>query len=103
MKKQIVHQENEEEVSLKGVVLTKRKEVRRTQHHLYVTDTTQRSNGNIIQEVVLSLNEFLTQRSEIDKELIAIVKPFVNLNADTDLNKVHQAVCPDLSLEDLSQ
>ena len=92
-----------DDVSLKGVSLAKPKEPCRREHHLYVTDTTHRSSSTIIHEVVASLNEFLTKRTDIDRQMIAVLKPSVTLSPKADLKEVHNVLCKDLDLEDLDQ
>ena len=97
-----VQQENGE-VSLKEVMLLKPREPRRKEHHLYVSDSSHRSSPTIIHEVVASLIEFITQRTEIDKELASILKPFVVLSPAADLTEVHRVICNDLDLEAFAQ
>ena len=94
---QFVHQENEE-VSLKGVILLKPRKPSRKEDHLYLSDTSHRSSPTIIHEVAASLIGFIKQRTEIDKELKSLLKPFVALSPAVDLKRVHKGICDDLEL-----
>ena len=76
-------------------MLLKPREPRRKEHHLY---TSHRSSPTIIHEVAASLIEVIKQRTEIDKELKSVLKPFVALSPAVDLKEVHEVISDDLDL-----
>ena len=78
-------------LSLKGVVLN-RQQPRRV-HHLFVTPQ---------RDLAPTLEEFLVQRSAIDEEILKVLKPFIELHSDADIEKVHQTTCADLDLMQLA-
>lgn len=85
-------------VSLKNVTLTETSH-RRT-GNLYVTVL--RDVQAIKNEVVLSLVEYLSQRFEVDKAILDVLKPFVCLDKTCDMTKVHSLLCSDLDLTELA-
>ena len=84
---------------LKGVELNRRNARRRDCHHLYVTDT--RDFDAIKNDIIESLNEFLSQRFLSQEDDITLLKPFVNLQHSADLKNVHKQFFVDLDLMEL--
>ena len=68
--------------------------------HALVTVT--RDLGAIKNEIVHSTDEFLFQGSDVDQRLVGILRPFVSIQADCDIKKVHNAICTDLDLMELN-
>ena len=65
----------------------------------YVSDRRAREASSILVEVIESLIEFLTQRFSADTDRMTLLKPFLNLTSDADLEGVHKFICADLNLE----
>lgn len=86
--------------TLNNISLISKKPPRGNKYHQFVTH--QRNISSINQEILCSLQEFLTQRFSIDQELLSIVKPFVQLLPNANLKDVHTLIGEDLSLRDLS-
>ena len=61
--------------------------------HSLVTVT--RELGAIKNEIICSLDEFLSQRFDIDQKLVGILRPFVGLQSDCDIKEVHNTICSD--------
>jgi hypothetical protein len=87
---------------LKGIQLSKVRNMRRKTHHLYVTD--KRNVNAVCTEVILSLVEYLEQRFEMDADIVRVIKPFAELQPTTScsLKDVHKLLGSDLDLTDLS-
>ena len=62
--------------------------------HALVTVT--RDLGAINNKIVHSIDEFLSQRFDVDQRLVGILKPFVSIQAGCDIKKVHNAISTDL-------
>ena len=76
-------------------------ERRRKEHHLFVTD--KRDDKAICNEVVESMIEFLQQRFSIDQVLLSALIPFLKFDTkNVNLRAVHNAICNDLDLAELS-
>lgn len=86
--------------TLNNIYLITKKPPHGNKHYQFVTH--QRNISSINQEILCSLQEFLTQRFSIDQELLSIVKPFVQLLPNANLKDVHTVFGEDLSLRDLS-
>jgi len=88
------------ENKLKGIQLTgaDTPKKRRTQHHLFVTDS--RNVTSVCNELVESLANFLLDRIDINDELVQVLKPFISLGSLTQdqLKKVHKLIGRDLDL-----
>ena len=88
----------EDGLTLKGVALHEARE--RRVNHQFVTVT--RDHEAIKNEIILSLQEFLTQRFDLDKNVVEVLKPFAGLKSETDMKKVHSTICSDLDLTELT-
>ena len=53
-------------------------------------------------EIICSLDEFLSQRFDIDQKLVGILRPFVGLQSDCDIKEVYNTICSDLDLMKLT-
>ena len=84
--------------SLKGIKLQDARK-RRVPHSLV---TVTRELGAIKNEIICSLDEFLSQRFDIDQKLVGILRPFVGLQSDCDIKEVHNTICSDLDLMELT-
>lgn len=60
-----------------------------------------RSFEIIREEILASLEKFLTVRFSSDENLLAVIKPFAELNSTADLTQLHALVAPDLDLASL--
>jgi len=88
--------ENREELYLKYIKLHTT-ERRNEQHSKYVTD--KRDKQAIINEIRESLMEFLSQRFIQDVDTINILKPFVELSEQSNIEQVHKILYYDLDLQ----
>ena len=61
-----------------------------------------RDLGAIKNEIVHFIYEFLSQRFDVDQRLVGILRQFVSIQAGCDMKKVHNAICTDLDLMDLT-
>ena len=60
-----------------------------------------RDLGAIKNEIVDSIDQFLSQRCDVDQRLVGILRPFVSIQAG-DIKKVHNVICTDLDLTELT-
>ena len=84
--------------SLKGIKLQDARK-RRVPHSLV---TVTKELGAIKNEIICSLDEFLSQRFDIDQKLVGILRHFVGLQSDCDIKEVHNTICSDLDLMELT-
>jgi len=86
----------EEEIHLKCIKLhvTER---RNKQHNKYVTN--RRYKQAIIHEIRESVMEFLSKRIIQDIDIIDILKPFIKLSQQSNIEQIHKILCNDLNLE----
>ena len=68
--------------------------------HALVTVT--RNLGAIKNDTVHSIDEFLSQRFDVDQRLVGTLRPFVSIHAGCDIKTVHNAMCTDLDLLELT-
>ena len=85
---------SEDSDSLKDIKLQDPRK-RRVPHALV---TVTRDLGAVKNEIVHSIDEFLSQRFDVDQRLVGILKPFISIQAGNDIKKVHNAICTDLNL-----
>lgn len=52
--------------------------------------------------ILTSLQTFLTERFQIDDDLLTTIDPFVKFEENSDIEKVHSMLAPDLELANLS-
>lgn len=52
--------------------------------------------------ILTSLQTFLTERFQIDDDLLKVIDPFVKFDKNADIQKVHSMLAPDLELANLS-
>jgi len=79
--------ESEGILYLKGIKLSENRR-RREHHHLFVSD--KRDCAAVCNEIAESLIEFLCQRFSADKELIALLVPFVHFDeTNVNLHQIH--------------
>jgi len=81
-----ITQECDGAMLMKGMKLTSRTRQLK-EHHLYVSD--KRDVKAVCHEVLHYLVEYLSQRLDIDAELVSICKPFVQLQPQVNLEMVH--------------
>ena len=82
---------SEDGVSLKDIKL----QDPRKRQVLQALVTVTRDLGAIKTEIVHSIDEFLSQRFDVDQRLVGILRPFVSIQAGCDIIKVHNAICTD--------
>ncbi|XP_050537960.1 uncharacterized protein LOC126903652 [Daktulosphaira vitifoliae] len=93
-----IHSENE--VLLKGEVLTRNRKHRLKEHHKFVSQN--RDYSAICNEIVDFLVNFLQERFDIDADTVKILKPFTELEPSVDMKAVHKLIGNDLDLAELS-
>lgn len=60
------------------------------------------SFAEIRKEILCSIREFLDSRFEADDAYVKSIEPFINFNANTNIEDIHAQIAPDLSLPNLS-
>ena len=68
----------------------------------HALDTVTRDLGAIKNGIVHSIDEFLSQRFDMDLRLVGVLRPFVSIQAGCDIKKVPNAICTDLDLMELT-
>lgn len=84
---------------LKNITLNEDRGRRTRDYNFFVTG--KRDNAAIKNELVQSLIEFLSQGFDSDKHLMQKLGPFLRLESDAAIKAIHQAIFPDLDLEEL--
>lgn len=57
---------------------------------------------DVRKSILSSLQTFLTERFQIDDDLLKVIDPFVKFGKNADVQKVHSMLAPDLELANLS-
>lgn len=80
-------------VFLKSIELTPEESTRTRQTQITFTE--------VRENVLNALQNFLTDRFQIDEPILKIIEPFVNFSKDANISEIHAMLAPDLSLPSL--
>lgn len=92
---QVIHEEDEDKFFLKSIELQTARPSRRATANSTLDFTDLREN------ILNAICNFLTDRFEVEENLLKKITPFIIFSPDTNIEEVHSTLAPDLSLPNL--